>query len=108
MRDWTKVSKLERMAPIEAGSSRVARFIARGSGVGVATGFSEIDPGWMDVEIGDPELFIVLEGVLQIEAGGQLSRVEANEAVWLPAGEAIRLGSPDGCRLLYTIIESPT
>lgn len=105
MTDWTQIQKLEKLAPFDAGISVVSRLIPRGAGTGAAIGFSDIAPGAMEVEVSDPELFILLEGQLDIVAGDRRETVVAHEAIWLPAGETVRIESEAGCRLIYAIIE---
>lgn len=105
MSEWENVRKLDAMAPIEMGLSEVHRLISRNSGAGVALGFSELKPGNMEMEVSDPELFVVLEGQMTVSCRTSKSIIEEGQAIWLPPKTNHVLSISKPCRVLYVIVE---
>lgn len=107
MTDWTKIAKIAAAAPIAIGNSQVSSLIPRGSGTGLVTGFSVIEPGSMTVEMDKPELFIILDGQMSVASDGEIYSVGPNEMIWFPAGTTIQLTVAAPCRVIYAILDTP-
>lgn len=104
MGDFNAVKKMQPMAPIQMGLSAVSRLIGKESGVGVAMGFSQFTAGSMDLEVNDPEIFVLVEGDLTVTNEGTQHTLVPGEAIWMPAGSSVGLTVLDSCKLLYLIL----
>lgn len=101
---WSSVTKLSAGDAIAIGISQVTPLISRNSGAGVAIGFSMIEAGSINVDVGKPELFIILEGSMTVSIGDETQSVSENELIWLPANSIATVTTLAPCRVLYAII----
>lgn len=105
MDNWNTIRKLAPMAPIGDGISSIERLMPRGSNTGLVFGYCDFEPGTINMEVGDPEVFIVVAGTLLAKAGDEDIELEAGTALWMPAGMSLQISAPEAARVVYVIRE---
>jgi ethanolamine utilization protein EutQ (cupin superfamily) len=105
MDDWHALKKLQCQAPSETGIAQVHRIIGRNSGANLACGITEFMPGSIDMEVSQPEVFVVLDGALSINSNDTAMELAKNEALWMPSGSALQISVSEPTRVVYIILE---
>lgn len=104
MTDWTKISKISDIAPLSHGISSVFPVVPRGAEKGLAIGFSEFVPGSIEIEIPQPECFLVTQGELQIANSQENWTIRKGEGIWMPAGSKVVATANTACSVVYAIL----
>lgn len=103
MTDWQTITKLAEHEPMDLGAATVFRMVPRDAGQTFSTGFSNYEPGSIDVDVPRDECFLVVDGELEITQGGKSWTVGAGEAIWMPAGSNITATARVPTRTVYVI-----
>ena len=105
MDSWKSIRKLAPMTPIVDGISSIERMIPRSSNAGLAFGYCDFQPGTIDMEVGNPEAFILLAGSLIARCGDDVVELETGNALWMPEGTSLKISAHDAARVIYIIRE---
>ena len=105
MSNWDELRKLDRKGPFEMGLSDVYPFVRANSEAGVAVGYSVLKQGSMTLEAAHPEIFVVVEGAIEIRSADKLVNVAKDQAIWFPAGSSHEITIREGAEVFYVIVE---
>ncbi len=104
MTDWSKISKISDVTPMEHGISTVFPVVPRGAETGLALGISEFVPGSIEIDVPQAECFMVMQGQLEMASGEEKWLIHKGEAIWMPAGSKVVATATANCRVVYAIL----
>lgn len=104
MTDWTKIDKISGVVPMDHGISTVFPVVPRSANMGVSLGFSEFVPGSIEIDVPQPECFMVTQGELEIASDGETWLIRKGEGIWMPAGSKVVASAKANCSVVYMIL----
>lgn len=92
---------LQKFEPVPGVNARLADMIGAPHGASMAVGLMEVRECTFDWTLNYEEIEYVLDGTLDIIAGGERIRGYKGDAIYIPKGTHIQFSSPDRALFLY-------